>query len=712
MRLLLITEQAETKEQLEPCLREAVEASVGDSTEYAAPADENPPTGVDSPTESAEEIEIDWVRRSREGIFAVREAAANDLRYGLALVDQLAASDLDRVETIVQLWDADPELGVLLTVPRCSQVRKRIAGKLQSRGRLLFLTRPFDNLELQQAAGVLLERHRAMEERRVAQAALSSTQSALDRLRDQAGSGSRTTSEFMANLSHDIRSPMNAILGFSRLMMRDPISNDQRKKLGYVQDAGNRLLRLIDEILDFAELATGKAQLHEAPFALGDTVQRAVQDISEQIERKGLQLAVHQDPQLDQPLVGDDLRIRKVLGYLLENAVNHTDFGSITVASALEKTTERHVVARISVRDTGSGIDPDRLNDIFSGDTVFNTVPPRRAEGLGLGLPICRRLVELMGGRIAADSKPGGGSEFSFTVRLQVLVDDVPPPQTGRDAPTPRDESADTPQPAANPNSPARILLAEDDPLNQTLAVALLSKAGYAVDVADDGKAAIDAVGASEYHLVFMDVQMPRCDGLEASRAIRAGGTNREAQVPIVALTANASPGDRQRCLEAGANDYLSKPFTPEMLLECAKRWLGPSAPADQEPREGRSGSTSAVADAVPSAADTTDTPETGRPQQKSGEQPRGRSEAPRSGGATADFAAQCAILEAAVADGKWDEVDRAAGRLRAAAQLQNDQTTGDNALRIQVAARTGDALRVKQAVTRLMTEGAGAVHS
>lgn len=701
MRILLVTDRSETQMQLEACLRETAQSLLPEApnerhdTSRSFGSSEPAPS---APGPSNDAVVIDWVRRSREGIFCVRDAMEANQRYGMVLVDQLAPSDLDRVETIQQLWEADPEIGVLLTAPGCPETRRRIAKRLECRGRLLFLAKPLDLLEVEQAAGMLLQRQLAVDGWRRSILELNATRNTLERMKAEACTGSVATTEFMANLSHDIRSPMNAILGFSRLLMRDPITSDQRKKLGYVQDAGARLLRLIDEILDFAEVVTGKGRVHEAPFAVSDTIERAKHDAADQAERKGLELLVHHDPALSAPMIGDDTRIRKVLGYLIDNAIRYTEFGSITVGSNQEKTTERHVVVRFSVRDTGAGIDPERLDGLFEAETVFAGVPSRRAEGLGLGLPICRRLVEMMGGQIGAETQPGGGSTFWFTVPLQLepdtLASDNEPATV--DASRRPAENVPTKAPAKQ-----RILVAEDDPLNQTLAVALLSKAGYCVDVAEDGNAAINAVTKNEYDLVFMDVQMPHCDGLKATRKIRADEAQTQKHLRIVALTANASPGDRQRCLAAGADDYLAKPFAPETLFACVQRHL------NEEPHTDHSASP--VVDSPPlrevdascDASDSADTASSAEAVAQAADAPA--PEPPDS--SHREFAPLVAEIRKAANAKRWEELDLAAGRLRGTAQQQQETGLADNALRIQVAARSGDADRVANVLARLLPE-------
>ncbi len=391
--------------------------------------------------------------------------------------------------------------------------------------------------------------------------------------RDEALAASRAKSDFLATMSHEIRTPLNGVLGMADLLHETPLTDAQREFVHTLRSSGTLLMTLLNDLLDFSKIEAGRVELERAPFELRAMIRRSHALYLAHAQRKGLRLEVDVDPALPEWVAGDSVRLTQVLLNLVGNAVKFTNEGSVTLRlEALEATSEDRVRVRFSVRDTGIGMSDAVRERLFQPFSQGDGSTTRRFGGTGLGLFICKRLVELMGSTFEVESAPNEGSTFAFTLELgraEAHVSSHPPPAHASTAPV-----------------RGRVLVAEDDRVNRVLMGHLLKSLGVSPVFVSNGREAVEAAAKGGFDLVLMDCHMPEMDGFDATRAIRAAEFEGR-HVPVLACSAAVLSEERARCIDAGMDDFLAKPIKHQHLEDALTRWLGARSGAIPPGREG-----------------------------------------------------------------------------------------------------------------------------
>jgi signal transduction histidine kinase/CheY-like chemotaxis protein len=402
----------------------------------------------------------------------------------------------------------------------------------------------------------------------------------LERAMQGALVASRAKSEFLANMSHELRTPMNGLLGMLDLVLDGPVNGEDRENIEIAQRCAYSLLGLLNDILDLSKIEAGRMQLERVPCNVRSVIEECLRPHASKAQQKNISLQYACASGGSLTVAGDPVRLRQIVNNLVSNAIKFTEAGSVRVTQSATERPGNKVNVSIEVADTGAGIPSDKLALIFDKFTQADSSITRKYGGTGLGLAITQKLTELYGGSIRVESEVGKGSRFIVEIPFDVVGGTLAP-----EAPVKKVAPATAPS-----EQTARLLLVEDNPVNQRVALAMLRKKGYSIDVANNGQEALEILehAPQPYDLVLMDVQMPVLDGLETTRAIRRD--TRWHQLPIVAMTAHAMTGDKERCLKAGMDAYLSKPLQASDLIAAVEKLLvsGPDPRDSVSPGSGR----------------------------------------------------------------------------------------------------------------------------
>ncbi|MEQ1863533.1 MAG: response regulator [Micropepsaceae bacterium] len=506
-------------------------------------------------TLSTPRVEVVTVRQGVDAVAAVEQAQRDGRPFAVAFLDVRMPPGIDGVEAAARIRAIDGDVNIVVVTAYSDTDLDAIGRRVGPPGKLFYLTKPFHPLEIQQFANALTHKWQAEQSLRVA--------NRLAVEREGAEAANRAKSEFLATMSHEMRTPLNGVIGITNALFDTALSPKQQDLLTIVRKSGEDLLRIINDILDFSKLDAGGMEFEDLAFDLYSLLDYSAEIVGSDARAKSLSVKVDIKPDVPQFIRADAGRVRQVVVNLLGNAVKFTAHGGVDLKASVIISEAGVSMLRVCVTDTGIGIPADRIEHLFQSFVQADPSTARRFGGSGLGLAISKKIVERMDGRLGVESTVGQGSTFWFELPLVVATE----AESGAAVlEFTTEKVSDSAKVVAALGRPLRLLVAEDNVTNQLVVKAALAKHGILPDFAGNGLEALAAVQRATYDIILMDVQMPEMDGLQAARAIRSL-PGPQSKIPIIALTANAFGSDIDKCRDAGMNAHVGKPFRTEALI-------------------------------------------------------------------------------------------------------------------------------------------------